>query len=199
LGNAIQRKMAKDGTAQLINGFSSVTTPDNLPLFSTAHTLLYAATGVTCPNSIAAIPLSSASLAQAIDQMNRTLDENGSVNPYGVGALQLGVPPYNRLLGTQLAKSPYIPDTANNAVNPFEIEVIVIPQLYEASQLPGVTWQNTQWYLRDPMLARNYFFWRIHPQIRMVNDISSASVLFQSRVRYSFLTPTWRGLWGTQG
>jgi len=197
LANSIQRKIAKDGTSQLFNGFSSVQSPDGLSLFNTAHTLLYAAAGVTSPNRIDT-PLSSAALAEAIDQMNRTLDENGSVNPFGVGALQLIIPPATRLLGTQLAKSPYIPDTANNAINPFEIDVLVIPQLFEAGQA-GYSFQNTQWYLRDPMLARNYFFWRIHPQTRMVNDINSPSILFQSRVRYSFLTSTWRGLWGSQG
>jgi hypothetical protein len=197
LANAIQRKIAKDGTSQYFNGFSSVQSPDNLSIFNTAHTLLYGAAGVTSSNRTDT-PLSSASLANAIRDMNQTLDENGSVNPFGVGSLQLIVPPALRLLATQLAKSPYIPDTANNAINPFEIDVIVIPQLYEAAQA-GYTFQNTQWYLRDAMLARNYFFWRVHPQTRMVNDINSSSVLFQSRVRYSFLTSTWRGLWGSEG
>jgi hypothetical protein len=197
LANAIQRKIAKDGTSQYFNGFSSVQSPDNLSIFNAAHTLLYAASGVTSSNRTDT-PLSSASLANAIRDMNQTLDENGSVNPFGVGSLQLIVPPALRLLATQLAKSPYIPDTANNAINPFEIDVIVIPQLYEAAQA-GYSFQNTQWYLRDAMLARNYFFWRVHPQTRMVNDINSSSVLFQSRVRYSFLTSTWRGLWGSEG
>jgi hypothetical protein len=198
LANAIQRKIAKDGTSQLFNGFGPVQSPDNLSLFNPAHTLLYAAAGVTSGNGGGVVPLSSAALANAIADMNQTLDENGSVDPFGIGAVQLIFPPYLRLLATQLCKSPYIPDTANNAINPFEIEPICIPQLFEAGQA-GYSFQNTQWYLRDPMLARNYFFWRVHPQTRMVNDISSSSVLFQSRVRYSFLTSTWRGLWGSQG
>ena len=197
LANAIQRKIAKDGTSQFFNGFSSVQSPDNLSLYNTAHTLLYAASGVTSSNRIDT-PLSSAAFNNAVAAMNVTLDENGSVDPFGVGSLQLIVPPSLRLLATQLAKSPYIPDTANNAINPFEIDVVVIPQLYEASQA-GYSFENTQWFLRDPMLARNYFFWRVHPQTRMVNDINSPSILFQSRVRYSFLTSTWRGLWGSEG
>ena len=197
LANAIQRKIAKDGTSQYFNGFSSVQSPDNLPIFDTAHTLLYAASGTTSSNS-SSNALSSAALNSAIAAMNNTLDENGSVDPFGVGSVQLIVPSDLRLLATQLAKSPYIPDTANNAINPFELDVVVIPQLHEAQQA-GYSWYATQWYLRDPMLARNYFFWRVHPQTRMVNDINSPSILFQSRVRYSFLTTTWRGLWGSQG
>jgi len=198
LGNAMQRKIYKDAVAQFYNGFSSVTSPDGLSLFNSAHTLKYNS-AQTSSNQVTTSPaLTTDSLNTAISLGLKTLDENGSVNPFFIGKSQLIVCADLRKYATEIARSPYLPDVANNAVNTFDIDVITLPLLAEASQA-GYAFSATQWYLRDPMLARNYFFWREHPRTWMVNDLNSPSVLFQALTSYSFLIPTWRGLIGSKG
>lgn len=196
LGNAVQRKIAKDGASQFFNGFSSVTTPDGLSLFNGSHTLKYG--GTTTSGNNQNIAFSSDAFAAARQDLLSTLDENASINPFGEGRLQVIVPPGLDVYANQVARSPYQSDVANNAVNVFDIEVICWPTLAEATQA-GYSFGQIQWYVRDPMLARNYFFWRIHPESRMVDDIASAAVLFQTRTRYSYLTSSWRGMWGSKG
>lgn len=194
LGDAMARKLNRDACAQFYTGFASNLTPDGGALFS-AHTLKYSSS--TYNNSLTA-SLNSDNLNTGLSNLLTTLDENGSVSPFGMNKVQLIVPPQLKRTAVQLAVSPYEPDTANRAVNVFnipegyQIEVVVLPLLAETTLFTA----STQWYLRDAVRANNIFFSREEPKTEVVKDPHSPDVLYQVLLRYSFLIPTWRGLFG---
>ena len=195
LGDAMARKMYRDACAQIYNGFSSVLTGDGVALFGT-HSLKYSSS--TYANFTTAT-LSSDALNTGLKNMQTTLDENGSISPFGLGKVQLIVPPALKRFATQLTSAPYEPDTANWATNvfhtqAFDVEPITLPLLSESS-----TGADTQWYLRDAVRAENIFFSREEPKMELVKDPYSPDVLYQVLLRYSFLIPTWRGFYGSQG
>lgn len=198
LADAMQRKIYKDAMQLFYNGFTSVLTPDGVSLYSTAHTLKFAAAGVTSSNRND-VPLNSDTLFNAIADMLETKDENGSISQgFGEGTLQLIVPPRLLKYAEELVGSDKTPDSNNNAINvyknKFKIEVVCLPLLAEASTISA-----TQWYLRDKRKARNCFFYRERPRTWMVKDQNSPSVLYQALCSYSFLQSTWRGQWGSRG
>jgi hypothetical protein len=194
LGDAMARKMNRDSCAQFYTGFGANTTPDGVSLFGT-HTLQFSSS--TYSNALIGA-LNSDNLNTGLSNLLTTLDENGSVSPFGMEKVQLIVPPQLKRSGVQLAISPYEPDTANRAVNVFnipegfQIEVVVLPLLAETTLFTA----STQWYLRDATRANNIFFSREEPKTEVVKDPHSPDVLYQVLLRYSFLTPTWRGLFG---
>jgi hypothetical protein len=199
LGDAMARKLYRDACANIYNGFSSVKTGDNISLFGT-HLLKYS---TSTYSNAATAGLASDSLNVGLSNMMKTLDENGSVSPFGTGKVQLIVPPDLKRFATQLVMSPFEPDTANWAKNVFggdggkggfDVEVVCLPLLAEAPSNAA-----SQWYLRDAMRAENIFFSREEPKMEMVKDPYSPDVLFQVLLRYSFLIPTWRGLYGSTG
>lgn len=194
LGDAMARKMNRDACTQLYTGFSANLTPDGAPLFG-VHTLKFSA--LTYQNFITG-GLNSDNLNTGLSNLQTTLDENGSISPFGLNKVQLIVPPPLRRAAVQLAIGPYEPDTENWAVNVFnrpegfQIEVITLPLLSETTLFNSAT----QWYLRDAVRANNIFFSREEPKTEVVKDPHSPDVLYQVLIRYSFLTPTWRGLFG---
>jgi hypothetical protein len=198
LADAMQRKIYKDAMQLFYNGFTSVLTPDGVSLYNTAHTLKFAASGVTHGNRND-VPLNSDTLFNAIADMLETKDENGSVSQgYGEGEIQLIVGPRLKKYAEELVGSDKTPDSNNNAINVykkvFKITVVCLPLLAEAPTISA-----TQWYLRDVSKARNTFFYRERPRTWMVKDQNSPSVLYQALCSYSFLQPTWRGQWGSRG
>lgn len=197
LGDAMARKLYRDACAQMYNGFSSILTGDGNPLFS-QHSLKYSTS--TYDNHTTA-KLSSDSLNSGLKNMMRTLDENGSISPFGMGKVQLIVPPFLKRLATQLTSSPYEPDTANWATNvfhtqAFDVEPVVLPLLSEAANGPD---PDNMWFLRDAIRAENIYFSREEPKMELVKDPYSPDVLYQVLLRYSFLIPTWRGFYGSEG
>jgi hypothetical protein len=198
LGDAMARKMERDASQQLYTGFGGNNTPDGAPLFGT-HTLKFSS--LTYTNFAVGADLNSDNLNAGLSNLVTTLDENGSISPFGRNKVQLIVPPQLTRTAVQLAISPYEPDTANHAVNIFNIpqgysmEVITLPLLAEAAS----TIAATQWYLRDAVRANNIFFSREEPKTEIVKDPHSPDVLYQVLLRYSFLIPTWRGLYGAHG
>jgi hypothetical protein len=198
LGDAMARKMDRDACSQFYNGFGPITTPDGAAMFGT-HTLKYSTS--TYANFATGANLNSDNLNVGLSNLLTTLDEQGSVSPFGRNKVQLIVPPQLKRIATQLAISPYEPDTANRAVNifnlpqGFEIEVVTLPLLAESS----ASYVATQWYLRDAVRANNIFFSREEPKTEVVKDPHSPDVLYQVLLRYSFLIPTWRGLYGAHG
>lgn len=198
LGDAMARKQYRDACAQLYNGFGSVTTGNGVALFGN-QTLKYSSS--TFSNTTTAT-LSSDALNTGLKNLMTTLDENGSISPFGLNKNQLIVPPNLKRLATQLSTAPYEPDTSNWATNVFhgdayDIEIVVLPLLSEVS-ISSVSADN-QWYLRDAQRAENIYFSREEPKMELVKDPYSPDVLYQVLLRYSFLTPTWRGFYGSQG
>jgi hypothetical protein len=195
LGDAMARKMDRDACSNFYNGFGAVVTPDGASLFGT-HTLKYSTS--TYANFATGAPLNSDNLNAGITNLLKTLDENGSVSPFGKQKIQLIVPPDSVRIATQLCISPYEPDTSNRAVNVFnnpkgfEIEVVTLPLLAENPN----SWAASFWMLRDATRANNIFFSREEPKTEVVKDPHSPDVLYQVLLRYSFLIPTWRGLYG---
>lgn len=195
LGDAMARKMNRDACSQFYSGFTSNLTPDGVALFGT-HTLKFST--ATYSNAGTSNALNSDNLNTGLSNLLTTIDENGSVSPFGVQRVQLIVPPQLKRTAVQLAKGPYEFDTANRAINTFnmpggwDIEVVVLPLLAEAPSSIAAT----QWYLRDAVRANNIHFSREEPKTEVVKDPHSPDVLYQVLLRYSFLTPTWRGLYG---
>lgn len=198
LADAMQRKIYKDAMQLFYNGFTSVLTPDGVSLYNAAHPLKF--NTVTTGTNRTDTPLNSDSLFDAIADMLETKDENGSVAPgFGEGEIQLIVGPRLLKYAEELVGSDKVSDSMNNAINvykkKFKITVVCLPLLAEAPS----GFVKTQWYLRDKNRARNYFFYRERPRTWMVKDQNSPSVLYQALCSYSFLQPTWRGQWGSQG
>lgn len=200
LADAMQRKIYKDAMALFYNGFDGVLTPDSKSLYNTGHTLKFGPTGDATDSNRTDTALNSDTLFDAIADMLETRDENGSISAgFGLGKIQLIVPPKLMKYAEELVQSEKVADSMNNAINVykrvFKIEVVCLPLLAEAPS----AYRNTQWYLRDVTKSKRTFFYRERPRSWMVKDQNSPSVLYQGLCSYSFLVPTWRGEWGSKG
>jgi len=58
---------------------------------------------------------------------------------------------------------------------------------------------ETAWYLIDPAVARLNFFWRVKPDFRQAEILSTDAVMFRGRMRFSCGFSDWRGIWGSDG
>lgn len=202
LGKAMQRKRYKDAMSFIYNGFGSVTSPDQQPVFSASHTLVNPIGPFTSGSNLLTAALSTDAFDQAMTKLLTMVDENGDVIPSDLAKIQLIVPPYNQRQALQIVGSTHEPENVNNAVNvfsgefgEFDIEVVVLPLLAEA---PSVFAQS-QWYVREVSMAENVFYEREEPESWMVDDLNSFSVLHQCKDAYGIVWHDWRGWVGSKG
>lgn len=197
LGESIGRKLYEDAVAQFYNGFGSVQSPDLNPWFYGTHPL--ANSTQTGNNLLAAQALSPDSFNSAQVLLNLLLNENGKITPMGEGKVQLIAPPALRRLALQLAmKGEYEPGSDDHDINVFEIDPVILPMLGQLA-VTDATHAPTQWYLRDPVMARNYFFLREGPVFDTFEDPFTDDIIVKCRIAYSFLVASWRGVVGCQG
>ena len=105
--------------------------------------------------------------------------------------LLLIVPPELHDTALVLTNSRNEPGTPNNDINVSygRYNVICVPHLTSA----------TAWYLIDPAVARLNFFWRVKPDFRQAEILSTDAVMFRGRMRFSCGFSDWRGVWGSDG
>lgn len=200
LGKAQQRKRYKDAMSFIYNGFSGVASPDGVAVFSSSHNLVNG-NGLVGNNLLTA-HLSTDAIDAAVTLLLTTLDENGDVLPMDLNKLQIACPPYNLRQGLQIVGSSHEPENVNNAVNvyagsfgEYDIEVVGLPLLAEAP----AAYNQSQWYLREVAQAENVFYEREEPEMWMVPDQNSLSVLHQCKDAYGIVWHDWRGVIGSKG
>lgn len=201
LGKAMQRKRYKDACAYLYNGFSSVTSPDNQPVFSDTHTLVNSTTATA--DNLVLSALGSDSFEEALNLLSETVDENGDIVGTDLsGEIQLIVPTRLRRTAQKLIGSTHEPENMNNGVNVFSgsygeysIKVICLELLREAPQ----AFRDSQWYVRLVAEAENTFYEREEPETWMVKDTNSLSVLHQCKDAYGIVWHDWRYVVGSKG
>lgn len=194
LGESIGRKLYEDACSFFINGFGSVYSEDSTAWFSSSHVLNNSSS--LGNNLLPAQSLSPDAFNSGQVLMMKTLNENGKVTPYGTGRLQLIVPADLRMLGQQLTyKGEYLPGNADHNRNVFDIDLVCLPMLAQTTQ----SYASTQFYLRDPQMAKNIFFLREGPVFDTFADPYTDDVIVKARIAYSFLVASWRGVVGCQG
>ncbi len=105
--------------------------------------------------------------------------------------LLLVVPPELHDTALVLTNSRNEPGTADNDIN-------VSFGRYNVVCAPHLT-SETAWYLIDPAVARLNFFWRVKPDFRQAEILSTDAVMFRGRMRFSCGFSDWRGIWGSDG
>ncbi|MBY0545810.1 MAG: hypothetical protein K2W95_00825 [Candidatus Obscuribacterales bacterium] len=203
LGLAFSRNRYKLACDILVNGFSSVTSPDSVSLFNAAHVL--SANNSATDSNIAAshAPLTTDAFDTCMADMMTTLDENGEVYPTPINKIRIICVPQNLRQALQIAGSTYEPETMNNAINvysgaygKYSIEVVCLPLLF--GQAPS-TWRATQWYVQLPELHGLEFYEREAIETWQVSDQNSLSVLYQGLDAFGFLIRDWRFMFGSKG
>lgn len=194
LGESISRKLYEDAVSFYYGGFGSVYSEDTTSWFSASHVLQNSAS--VGGNLLTAQSLSPEAFNAGQVLMMKTLNENGKITPYGESKLQLIVPADLRQLALQLTyKGEYLPGSADHNRNVFDIETVCLPML----AMSPLASASTQWYLRDPQMAKNYFFLREGPTFETFRDPYNDDVVVKARIAYSFLVASWRGVVGCQG
>jgi hypothetical protein len=202
LGKAMQRKRYKDAMTYIYNGFGSVTSPDQQPVFSSSHALVNPIGPFSVGDNLLNVPLSTDGFDSAITKLLTIVDENGDVCPSDLTQIQLIVPPYNARQALQIVGSTHEPENMNNAVNvysgsfgEYDVEVVVLPLLAEAPS----SFNQKQWYVREVSMAENVFYEREEPETWMVQDQNSLCVLHQCKDSYGIVWHDWRGWVGSKG
>ncbi len=194
LGESISRKMYEEAVRFLYEGFSttgSINANDTVSLFSASHPL---SNSSSLGNNFLNQALSPDALNNARVLLQKCLNENGKITPYGSSKLQLIVPAELERLALQLTMGEYEPGSNNYDSNVLKryFTPICLPMLGMAPS----TVQATQWYVRDPMKAKNICFMREGPTFDTFRDPYTDDVIVKARVAFSFLMAEWRGLVG---
>lgn len=172
------------------NGFTSTTgSPDGLPLFDTAHTLVG---GGTEQNELTtAADLSISSLRAAMNDIADTVDDAGKLLHWRPKILL--VPAELQWLAKELVDSPDRPDTAERAINAFKgdgLRIIVWPYLTDADA----------WFLlSEPSRHNVRSYWRERPNVMHDWDFDSSSMKVKIRARWRRGWSEWRGVYGSPG
>lgn len=176
------------------NGFASQYTADAVVLFSTAHTLKRGGTAKNRPSSDA--DLSIDALMQAFIDLNTDLKmESGQIMDPPTDYI-LYVAPANEFVALQLVKSVGLPGSVENDINPVKasrnIEVVVDPQLSDADA----------WFLVPKSKERHGLVHldRIGITLgRPMDDADTGSRVYKIRMRQTWDSIWWQGVYGTQG
>lgn len=181
--NSIETEAFKDYN----NGFSTVTSPDGVALFSGSHQLVG---GGTFSNLVSG-DLAQGTLETAInifddmrDDRNQLIELSGSILAY---------PPGLKWLVHELLQSQLRSDTANNAANALnQIGIRTV----ESKYLTGAD----DWFVTsDPSQHRLMFYWRMEPVSDHTMDFDTGNMKTKMTYRISHGAADWRGLVGGQG
>lgn len=204
LGSAFARNRYNLATDILINGFSSVTTPDAKPLFHDSHELAvnktYSGDG---DSNLLTGALTTDNFDLAIVRLMTMVDENGDVINGDFDEVNLICVPSNMRQALQIAGSTHEPENMNNAINvysgqygKFKINVICLPLLQ--GRAPSA-WAASQWYVQIPGEHGLYFYERESIETWTANDPNSLSLLYQGLDSFGFMVEDWRAIIGCKG
>ncbi len=190
------RTVERIGAAFFYNGLiGSELSPDGAAVFGT-HNLSNPLPGRPTTDSNAGTGrLGSTNIRAARADGRKTLDEHGSLAPYYLTQL---------LVGPDLEDEAYVqkgsdqkPGTTNNDDNYTGRQIKDIVVLDFLAEAPN--YSDSMWFLRDPDMARNKFFWRVKPERKLIQEEASGDWLYRLYFRCSAGCSDWRGLWASTG
>ena len=190
LGQSMTYAYNVDHAGLFNDGFTSTTgSPDALPLFDIAHTLIG---GGTEQNELTtAADLSISSLRDALNDIGDTTDDAGKLLHWRPKVLLVGME--NQWLAKEMIQSPDRPDTADRAINAFRddgLRVVVWPYLTDADA----------WFLlSEPSRHFVRSYWRERPNSMHDWDFESSSMKVKIRARWIRGWSDWRGVYGSPG
>jgi hypothetical protein len=195
--NKFSRSMAKSAvkTRQILasdlfnEAFSATnfTGGDGLELCSTSHTLV---AGTENNELSTSADLSITSLRQALVDIAETVDERGDL--LMLTARTLLVPAELIWDAIEITKSNLRADTANNAVNAFQMDGMLSPMKWTYLTDPDAWFvicdqHDLNWFDRKPLETESY------------DDYKTQSMVVQSSFRCSRGWNDWRGIFGSPG
>ena len=173
------------------NGFAAGTTgPDGVALFSTSHPLIGGGTsGKNRPATDG--DLSVAQLRVALNDIAQTVDDAGKLIHWRPKVLLV---PYNaKWLAMELIGSELRADTADNAINAFKDDGLVVVAT------PYLTDFNAFFLLAEPSKHNVRTYWREKPNVLHDWDFETSSMKVKIRARWKKGWSDWRGVYGTSG
>lgn len=160
---------------------------DGLPICSTGHTYK-TLSGTQSNKGTAALDTDALKVGRtALQSQLNERKQSITFSP----SLSLIVPPELHDTALVLSNSRNEPGTPNNDINVSfgRYNVICVPHLTS----------ETSWFLVDSTVARVNFFWRVKPDFRQAEVLSTDAVMFRGRMRFSCGFSDWRGVWGSDG
>lgn len=187
LARVARNSIETEAFSDFNNGFSSVTTPDGVSLFSASHPLVG---GGTMSNLIAG-DLAQGTLEQAINLYNDMRDDRNQL--IDLNPTILLIPTELQWVTHELLKSQLRSDTANNAANALnQLGLRVIMSKY-------LTGDDDWFLLSDPSQHRLMYYWRMEPVSDHTLDFDTGNMKTKMTYRMSHGAADWRGLVGGQG
>ena len=170
-------------------GFSTFTTPDGVSLFNTAHPLIGGGTNANRPTTDG--DLSVAQLRVALNDIANILDDAGKIVHWRPKVLLI---PYNqKWLAMELLGSELRADTADNALNAFKDDGLVVVAT------PYLTDANAFFLLSEPSKHNVRTYWREKPNVLHDWDFDTSSMKVKIRARWKKGAADYRGVYGTSG
>jgi hypothetical protein len=190
LGSSMNYTYDVDHANIFNNGFTSLTgSPDGVALFSTAHPLIGGGTNQNRPTTDG--DLSVAQLRVALNDIANTKDDAGKIVHWRAKVLLV---PYNaKWLAMELIGSELRADTADNALNAFKDDGLVVVAT------PYLTDFNDFFLLAEPTKHNVRTYWREKPNVLHDWDFETSSMKVKIRARWRRGWSDWRGVYGTSG
>ena len=190
LGSSMNYTYDVDHANLFNNGFSSsFLGPDGVSLFSTAHPLVGGGTYRNRPTTDG--DLSVAQLRVALNDIFNTVDDAGKLVHWRPKILF--VPASAKWLAMELIGSELRADTADNALNAFKDDGLVVVST------PYLTDFNAFFLLAEPSKHNVRTYWREKPNVLHDWDFETSSMKVKIRARWKKGWSDWRGVYGTSG
>lgn len=190
LGSSLNYTYDVDHANLFNNGFTSTAgSPDGVTLFSTAHPLAGGGTSANRPATDG--DLSVAQLRTAMNDIANTKDDAGKTLHWRAKVLLVS---YNqKWLAQELIGSELRADTADNAVNAFKDDGLVVVAT------PYLTDSNDFFLLAEPTKHNVRTYWREKPNVLHDWDFETSSMKVKIRARWKRGWSDWKGVYGTSG
>ena len=190
LGSSLNYTYDVDHANIFNNGFTStVGSPDGVALFSTAHPLTGGGTNANRPTTDG--DLSVGQLRTALNDIANTTDDAGKKLHWRAKVLLVS---YNqKWLGMELIGSELRADTADNAINAFKDDGLVVVAT------PYLTDTNAFYLLSEPTKHNVRTYWRERPNVLHDWDFEASAMKVKIRSRWIRGWSDYRGVYGTSG
>ena len=190
LGSSMNYTYDVDHANLFNNGFTSTTgSPDGVAIFSTAHPLVGGGTNANRPTTDG--DLSVAQLRVALNDIANTKDDAGKIVHWRPKVLLV---PFNaKWLAMELIGSELRADTADNAMNAFKDDGLVVVAT------PYLTDFNAFFLLSEPTKHNLRTYWRERPNVLHDWDFETSSMKVKIRARWKRGWSDYRGVYGTSG
>ena len=185
LGSSMNYTYDVDHANIFNTGFTaSASNADALALFSTAHTLAGGGTNANRPTTDG--DLSVAQLRTALNDIANTKDDAGKIVHWRPKVLLV---PYNaKWLAMELIGSELRADTADNAINAFKDDGLVVVAT------PYLTDVNDFFLLAEPSKHNVRTYWRERPNVLHDWDFETSSMKVKIRARWKRGSSDYRGV-----